>query len=138
MDNSAGCSRSQPNHESLEHGRYPSLRVACSNLIFVLCGGHPLERVQKIDPLRIPELLINILELTDRREQSVAARVCRRWSDPALEVLWKDLLDLWPFLQLLVIIKNAEVLSSAFTPKSSSSNPFHGALRCHRLRNRNA
>ncbi|KAG8934813.1 hypothetical protein FRC01_000081 [Tulasnella sp. 417] len=63
------------------------------------------EPLRETDPLRITEILIRVLELASPEGKAVAAGVCRRWSKPALEMLWQDLTDLAPFLKLLVLLK---------------------------------
>ncbi|KIO31353.1 hypothetical protein M407DRAFT_19730 [Tulasnella calospora MUT 4182] len=64
--------------------------------------------VRETDPLLIPEILIRILEFASPGGNAAAACVCRRWSDPALEVLWQDLADLGPFLKIFALLKNIE------------------------------
>ncbi|KAG8901513.1 hypothetical protein FRC00_006585 [Tulasnella sp. 408] len=67
-----------------------------------------LEPVRETDPLRIPEVLIGILEFTSPGGKATAARVCRRWCDPALNTLWQDLTDVVPFLNILALLKNIQ------------------------------
>ncbi|KIO31351.1 hypothetical protein M407DRAFT_220508 [Tulasnella calospora MUT 4182] len=64
------------------------------------------EAMRETNPLLIPEILIRILEFANPGEKATAARVCRRWSDPALEALWQDLPDLGPFLKIFVLLKD--------------------------------
>ncbi|KAG8914154.1 hypothetical protein FRC00_000749 [Tulasnella sp. 408] len=67
-----------------------------------------LEPVRKTDPLIIPEILIWVLELASPEEKATAARVCRRWFDPALDALWRDLTDIAPFLKMFSVLKSIE------------------------------
>jgi hypothetical protein len=51
--------------------------------------------------LLIPELLNNILSLMDRDESAVNARVCKQWSDIALDLIWREVVGLARLLELL-------------------------------------
>ncbi|KAG8934811.1 hypothetical protein FRC01_000079 [Tulasnella sp. 417] len=68
-----------------------------------------LEPRRETDPLRIPEILIRVLEFTNPAEMAIVARVCRRWSNPALDLLWQDLPDLAPLLKIFDLLKNIPV-----------------------------
>ncbi|KAG9038884.1 hypothetical protein FS837_001149 [Tulasnella sp. UAMH 9824] len=66
------------------------------------------EPVRETDPLLIQEILIRVLELTGSRGKATAARVCRRWFNPALDTLWQDLTDVAPFLRMFPVLKSIE------------------------------
>ncbi|TCD63646.1 hypothetical protein EIP91_005163 [Steccherinum ochraceum] len=50
---------------------------------------------------QIPEIVELILSFLDRRENTNTARVCRRWSDIALTLLWRDVPDVFPLFSIL-------------------------------------
>lgn len=43
--------------------------------------------------LSIPEILLHIFSLLPRSSNASNARVCQAWSDPALDVVWHDILN---------------------------------------------
>jgi F-box-like len=51
--------------------------------------------------LRIPELLQMVFGVLDLPSNTVNARVCKQWSDIALEMLWRDVDDLYLLLKIL-------------------------------------
>ncbi|KAG8934815.1 hypothetical protein FRC01_000083 [Tulasnella sp. 417] len=68
------------------------------------CG----KSVRETDPLRILEILARVLELASLGGKATAARVCRGWSSPALDMLWQDLTDVAPFLNIFALLKQVE------------------------------
>ncbi|KIO32387.1 hypothetical protein M407DRAFT_18698 [Tulasnella calospora MUT 4182] len=52
--------------------------------------------------LAIPELLYIIFSFSDAPELARSARVCKNWSDRALDELWRDLDSVFPLLELLM------------------------------------
>ncbi|KAG9043536.1 hypothetical protein FS837_009411 [Tulasnella sp. UAMH 9824] len=69
--------------------------------------GEP-DPARETNPLLIPEIWIQVLEFTSADGKARAARVCRRWSKPALEILWSDLTDLTPILNLFFRMKSVK------------------------------
>ncbi|KAG8913889.1 hypothetical protein FRC01_004335 [Tulasnella sp. 417] len=75
--------------------------------------------------LSIPELLSIIFSFCEAPELARSARVCKTWSDPALDQLWEDLEGISPLLDLVVDSEsidaarldptNLEILSSALS-----------------------
>ncbi|THH01643.1 hypothetical protein EW145_g6874 [Phellinidium pouzarii] len=49
----------------------------------------------------VPELLRSILSFADAHSQSRCARVCKKWSNIALDVLWRELRSPTPLISLL-------------------------------------
>ncbi|KAG8900847.1 hypothetical protein FRC00_010815 [Tulasnella sp. 408] len=52
--------------------------------------------------LSIPELLSMVFSHSAKPELAISARVCKTWSDPALDELWKNLKNVFPLLQLVL------------------------------------
>ncbi|KAG8913891.1 hypothetical protein FRC01_004337, partial [Tulasnella sp. 417] len=52
--------------------------------------------------LSIPELLFVIFAFSEKPELARSARVCKDWSDAALDELWKDLDSIFPLLELVL------------------------------------
>ncbi|KAG9040977.1 hypothetical protein FS837_012893 [Tulasnella sp. UAMH 9824] len=95
------------------------------------CGK--LEPVRETNPLCIPEILILVLELSGPGAKVTAARVCRRWSDIALDMLWRDLTDVVPFLKLyalLKVTKNSHMLQAEMLERINSYGARVHTLRC--------
>ncbi|KAG8934817.1 hypothetical protein FRC01_000085 [Tulasnella sp. 417] len=67
-----------------------------------------LESVREINPLRIPEILLRVLELASPGAKATAACVCRSWSSPALDMLWQNLTDVAPFLKIFALLKQID------------------------------
>ncbi|KAF9497932.1 hypothetical protein BDN71DRAFT_1504353 [Pleurotus eryngii] len=51
--------------------------------------------------LDIPELLVHIFSLSTRQANAVHARVCKEWSDAALDVLWRRVTNVAHLMRLL-------------------------------------
>ncbi|OJA20968.1 hypothetical protein AZE42_09179 [Rhizopogon vesiculosus] len=51
--------------------------------------------------LFIPELLDNILSFMDRDDNMINARVCKQWSEIALDLVWWEVVSLHKFLNIL-------------------------------------
>lgn len=51
--------------------------------------------------LGIPELLAHIFSLSTRQANAVHARVCKEWSDAALDVLWRKVTNVAHLMRLL-------------------------------------
>ena len=51
--------------------------------------------------LRIPELLQIIFSILDLPSNTVNARVCKQWSDIALDILWREIDDLYLLFRIL-------------------------------------
>ncbi|KAJ7352618.1 hypothetical protein DFH08DRAFT_91485 [Mycena albidolilacea] len=58
--------------------------------------------------LDIPELLDMIFGFLDESSNASNASVCKRWSDIALDTLWRDLDDLYRLFRILKPLKQAE------------------------------
>lgn len=58
--------------------------------------------------LDIPELLDMIFGFLDESSNASNASVCKRWSDIALDSLWRDLDDLYRLFRILKPLKQAE------------------------------
>lgn len=52
--------------------------------------------------LQIPELLDMVFSFLDRPSNAINARICKKWSEIALDVLWRDVDDLGRLFGLLV------------------------------------
>ncbi|KAG8923272.1 hypothetical protein FRC01_012976 [Tulasnella sp. 417] len=52
--------------------------------------------------LSIPELLSIVFSFSAEPELAISARVCKTWSDPALDELWVDLDTVFPLLELVL------------------------------------
>lgn len=57
-------------------------------------------------PIYIAELLALIFSFLEDKSVARAARVCRLWSDVALDTLWHTIHDLRPLLNLLAPLTN--------------------------------
>ncbi|PPQ76084.1 hypothetical protein CVT26_004591 [Gymnopilus dilepis] len=66
-------------------------------------ASNELSRSHRV--LRIPELLDMIFGYLDPNSNAVNARVCRRWSDIALDTLWKEVDDLYRLFGLLAPLR---------------------------------
>ncbi|KAI0062002.1 hypothetical protein BV25DRAFT_1825869 [Artomyces pyxidatus] len=53
------------------------------------------------DPLQLPDILAVIFGLLDASSNASNALVCKRWSDIALDELWRELDDLEPLMRIL-------------------------------------
>ena len=51
--------------------------------------------------LRIPELLQIIFGILDLPSNRVNARVCKQWSDIALDILWREIDDIYFLFRIL-------------------------------------
>ena len=51
--------------------------------------------------LRIPELLQMIFSILDPPSNTVNARVCKQWSDIALDILWREIDELYVLFKIL-------------------------------------
>ena len=51
--------------------------------------------------LRIPELLQMIFGILDLPSNTVNARVCKQWSDIALDILWREIDELYILFKIL-------------------------------------
>lgn len=51
--------------------------------------------------LRIPELLQTVFNILDLPSNTVNARVCKQWSDIALDILWREIDDLYFLFTIL-------------------------------------
>ena len=59
--------------------------------------------------LRIPELLQMIFCTLDLPSNAVNARVCKQWSDIALDILWREIDELYILFKILApLIKSVE------------------------------
>lgn len=75
----------------------------------------------------IPEILINISAKCDRSTNAALARVCRTWSDFAVEQLWSALPSLLPLLRVLlplVVIDGALVSKALIKGSPPNSDPL--------------
>ena len=84
-----------------------------------------------VRPIDVPELLAIVFSYLDDRSLARTARVCRHWSDAALDTLWYKLTDLRPLLNLLAPLTNerkgaSRVLPPAYIVCQSS---FHSNLQ---------
>lgn len=52
-------------------------------------------------PIYVVELLAMVFSHLDKKSLARCARVCKLWSDTALDILWHDLTDFRPLLTLL-------------------------------------
>ena len=52
--------------------------------------------------LRIPELLQMIFGILDLPSNAMNARVCKQWSDIALDILWREIDELYILFRILV------------------------------------
>ena len=68
-----------------------------------IMASNELSRSHRV--LRIPELLDMIFGYLDPNSNAVNARVCRRWSDIALDTLWKEVDDLYRLFGLLAPLR---------------------------------
>lgn len=62
----------------------------------------------KLQPIFIAEVLALIFSHLDNRSVARAARVCKQWSDVALDTLWYHVTDFKPLLSLLAPITTYE------------------------------
>jgi hypothetical protein len=74
--------------------------------------------------LGIPELLDMIFRFLDDASNASNARVCRQWSEIALDTLWKDVNDLYRLFGLLAPLRKAEGHDSLMT--SSAQGDYVG------------
>ncbi|KAG8901512.1 hypothetical protein FRC00_006584 [Tulasnella sp. 408] len=81
---------------------------------------------RETNPLLISEILIQVLQFASPEGRALAARVCRRWSKPALEMLWRDLTDLAPVLILFFRMKR--VKNSLSPAEKLERTKSYGAL----------
>ncbi|KAG8978744.1 hypothetical protein FRB93_010892 [Tulasnella sp. JGI-2019a] len=51
--------------------------------------------------LKIPEILEEVMQLSERPDRAASARVCRSWTPVAIDVLWRDLDSIFPLLELI-------------------------------------
>lgn len=58
--------------------------------------------------LRIPELLQMVFAVSDPRSNTVNARVCKQWSDIALDILWREIDELDILFEILAPFKMVE------------------------------
>ena len=58
--------------------------------------------------LLIPELVEMIFSYLDASDNAVNARVCRRWCNVALDILWRDVEDMCRLFNLLAPLRLAE------------------------------
>ncbi|KAG8950574.1 hypothetical protein FRC04_007393 [Tulasnella sp. 424] len=68
-------------------------------------------------PLRIPEVLLEIFAASDNSTRAVSARVCRSWSNLALDVLWRDMNSPIPLLQILSPLQPKQTPADAEQPE---------------------
>ncbi|KAG8915897.1 hypothetical protein FRC00_008438 [Tulasnella sp. 408] len=61
-----------------------------------------LIRAAKEAALSIPEVLSLIFSNGSPETQAACARVCKKWSEVALDELWRELEDIYPLLRLLI------------------------------------
>lgn len=87
-----------------EQGKYHYQSV-----LFIGRLTHDVGLVRELDPLSIPELLLRVLELSDRQELAIVARICHRWFDTAVKLLWESLSSLDPVLLLLGTLHEIKV-----------------------------
>ncbi|KAG8951371.1 hypothetical protein FRC04_006142 [Tulasnella sp. 424] len=90
------------------------------------------EPIRETKPLQIPEILIRVLDFSDLAVKGVATRVCRRWSEPALEMIWRDQTDLAPFLRIFALLKN--IRNSRMSPPEKSERIKSYGARIRALR----
>ncbi|KAG8992519.1 hypothetical protein FRB94_011530 [Tulasnella sp. JGI-2019a] len=66
---------------------------------------HENRRMKNLQPgsavLKTPEILREVLLLSERPERAKSARVCRAWSSIVIDVLWADLDSIFPLLELI-------------------------------------
>lgn len=62
----------------------------------------------KLQPIYIAEVLALVFSHLDNRSIARAARVCKQWSDVALDTLWHVVTDFKPLLSLLAPITTFE------------------------------
>ncbi|KAI0795978.1 hypothetical protein C8Q75DRAFT_803032 [Abortiporus biennis] len=60
--------------------------------------------------LSIPEMVEIILTFCDNNSNAMAARVCKKWSDIALNILWRDVTDISRLLVLLAPLRNVALV----------------------------
>jgi F-box-like len=58
--------------------------------------------------LGIPELLDMVFRFLDDASNASNARVCRQWSEIALDMLWRDVNDLYRLFGLLAPLRKAD------------------------------
>lgn len=62
---------------------------------------HAQIRQKSTRPIYIAEVLTLILSFLDDRSLARSARVCKQWTDVALDILWHTITDLRSLLSLL-------------------------------------
>ncbi|KAG9031054.1 hypothetical protein FRB95_003219 [Tulasnella sp. JGI-2019a] len=65
--------------------------------------------------LKIPEILKEVLLLSERPERATSARVCRAWSSIAIDVLWHHLDSIFPLLELIAPLERGSVKRLVFS-----------------------
>lgn len=55
--------------------------------------------------LNIPELLDMVFSFLEPESNAINARICRRWSEIALDALWRDVRDVQLLFGLLVPLR---------------------------------
>ncbi|KIO24569.1 hypothetical protein M407DRAFT_26082 [Tulasnella calospora MUT 4182] len=61
----------------------------------------PLVHISALSPLDVPELLEMIIGNLAAKDIVLAARVCRTWSEPALDRIWREMRSLVPLFSLV-------------------------------------
>lgn len=70
--------------------------------------------------LRIPEVLLEIFAASDNPTRAVSARVCRSWSNLALDVLWRDMSSPIPLLQVLSPLQPKQAPADSEQPEGET------------------
>ncbi|KAJ3993092.1 hypothetical protein F5050DRAFT_780029 [Lentinula boryana] len=91
----------------------------------------PLDDPESVDvtpfALRIPEILENIFEHSDENSNRTNnVLVCKAWSDPCLNVIWRELKDLSCLVKLLgpTVIRGSRLLDFSQTDKPPKWDRF--------------
>ncbi|KAG8968652.1 hypothetical protein FRC05_001458 [Tulasnella sp. 425] len=82
-------------------------------------------KMARVDPLAIPELLVNILSFASNSTLASCAVVCKPWSRVALDELWRNLDSVFPLLELVV---DMEMLRDLDSPTPTVSQRLSSKL----------
>lgn len=74
---------------------------SCTKIEVRTAINHPFIPAAASSPLEIPEILELILDEFSRKENTSIATVCRTWSHPALDRIWRSMDSLIPLFTLI-------------------------------------
>ncbi|KAG8944271.1 hypothetical protein FRC04_002067 [Tulasnella sp. 424] len=86
-------------------------------------------------PLEIPELVENIVSYLVRKDIVSAARVCRAWSEPALDQIWRNLPSIIPLFSLISPMVCRTGYEWDFEDDIQDADCSRYAFYFHRIRN---